>query len=133
MANLSYADVLDGYRSMKTAMPGSTTATIRVRNAMTPIPKPEPLKRQKARKAREDTKRAKAFREAVWERDEGRCRVCGSLVSLFAASAAWWLVGHVHHIKLRSLAKREKYDPSNGALVCQSCHAKIHAGTVTLP
>lgn len=98
---------------------------------MPSIPKPGPLKRQKARKARENAKRAKAFRDAVWKAHGPFCRSCGAYVIPPQYCVAAHRAGYVHHLtKPRSL--REKYDSSNGALVCQSCHAKVHAGTVKL-
>ena len=99
---------------------------------MTGFPKPEPRAKTQARKAREDATRARAFREAVWMRCGPWCSRCGCSVSHPGdGDGLQW--GHVHHIRPRSLSQREKFDPANGILLCASCHAGVHAGTVTLP
>ena len=102
---------------------------------MPPNPKPEPLKRQKARKVRENATRAKAFREAVWERDRGVCQHCGLAVHRPGTEpyAGYYRTGHVHHKIPRSLAPRLRFDPANGILVCHADHLSIHSGKLTLP
>lgn len=97
--------------------------------------KPEPLKRVRARKRRDDAKQLKAFRDAVWLRSQtreylatgwatGRCAHCKERV--------WPDVeprGEVHHRIPRSVCtKAQRYDPDNGVLLCgaalNDCHGK---------
>ncbi len=94
-----------------------------------PLPKPEPRKRVKARKQREDAKRLQAFRDAVWAREQhgvypdqwGACQRCGGFV--IRTSSLDWNRGEVHHIIPRSrCTKADRYNPANGTLVCRPCH-----------
>lgn|SRR3990167_10654135 len=89
--------------------------------------KPEPRKRTKARKQREDAKALKAFRDAVWAREEifpgmAKCQRCHLEVyrHLFP-------VGEVHH-RIGRRNKVTRYDPANGVLLCgalgNDCHGK---------
>lgn len=105
-----------------------------------PIPKPEPAKRVKARKAREDAKKLKAFRDAVWKRErfdvvEGveiaKCQHCGRVVGRDSHGQS----ADVHHIVGRRI-KATRYDPVNGALLCNGsvndCHGKVQRHEVDL-
>lgn len=104
------------------------------------LPKPEPRKRIKARKDREDAQRLEAFRDAVWEResrkladfecvrvpghDYARCQICLCLVmrSLQDQTA------DVHH-RIGRRIRATRYDVANGLLLCNSwandCHGKV--------
>ena len=76
-------------------------------------PKPEPHKRTKARRDRDDTKRIKAVRVAVFDRDDGRCRCCRIRVA-----------DSMHEIRPRSLGGRVCLE--NSIALCGSgttgCH-----------
>ena len=61
------------------------------------------------------------IRQFVWRRDGGKCTVPG------CRSA--------NHIELHHIIAREHggtHDPSNLTLICDSCHAAIHRGLITL-
>jgi 5-methylcytosine-specific restriction endonuclease McrA len=57
------------------------------------------------------------FRNAVFVRDAGRCRVCGAL----AVDA--------HHIVNRNEMPDGGYVPTNGIALCASCHRKAEYRT----
>jgi len=59
-------------------------------------------------------------RDWIWERDKGRCRLCGGMEGLA-----------VHHVIYRSVASNKPYqnESSNGVLLCnQPCHLTIIHG-----
>lgn len=65
-------------------------------------------------------------RKYIYERDEGRCRLCQRAVTQ----------GHVHHIYHRYEQIPKKYGlewirannhPANLILLCPECHARIHS------
>lgn len=74
------------------------------------VPKPTHVRRIPRRAKRNDF--SKKVREQIIERDEGECRNCGSPGS------------QIHHVKYRSQGGRGVF--TNGLLVCNSCHEKIH-------
>lgn len=57
----------------------------------------------------------KAWRKAVYERDEYRCRKCGMQKHL-----------HAHHIKPFAGNPYLRYTISNGLTLCQKCHSIEH-------
>lgn len=77
------------------------------------FPKPEPRKRMKARKQRQQAKADRQVYAAVTARDGGCCRVCGSRVNV-----------HRHHLKPRSLGGETT--ESNLVLLCGACHRNAH-------
>jgi septal ring factor EnvC (AmiA/AmiB activator) len=107
------------------------------------FPKPEARKRAKARAKREDAKRLKAFRDAVWARESARwtapdglakCQRCGTWVK--RATDAW-VRGEVHH-RIGRRQKTTRYDPRNGVLLCASlgsndCHGRIQRKEIPCP
>lgn len=93
------------------------------------------MKRTKARKQRADAKRAKAFRDAVWQRSfeidypmfaDGSCAQCGIYLLRMRGT------GHVHHLRGRNVAPEDRYNPQAAVLLCQQCHAAVHAGRIKL-
>src|SRR5687767_5288984 len=65
------------------------------------------------------------FREAVFSRDEYRCRMCGSTERLDA-----------HHIVDRTLLPNGGYVASNGISLCPKCHVlaeKYHSTGIPHP
>ncbi len=70
---------------------------------------------KRKRKARE------AFRQAVFERDDGRCRKCGEP----AVDA--------HHITDRHLFDHGGYVLENGIAFCANCHLKAEASHLGYP
>jgi len=88
------------------------------------IPKPEPHKRVKARRKRQQAQETKRVRAAVFERDGGRCRVCGGLAT------------EMHELRFRSLGGKRSLE--NSIAVCNhtgnDCHRKLqeHMIQVTL-
>ena len=66
-----------------------------------------------------DKKRMRAnFREAVFARDNNKCRVCGW--NLFVNG----LVLDAHHITDRNLVPNGGYVKENGISLCPGCHEK---------
>lgn len=60
-----------------------------------------------------------AVRQAVLDRDDNRCVVCGS---------NWRL--ELHHVVYRS--QGGGHDDANLATLCQRCHQRIHAGRLSI-
>ena len=58
----------------------------------------------------------KAWRAAVFARDEFTCRVCGERGGRLNA----------HHIKKYSVFPELRYDISNGITLCEGCHKEVH-------
>lgn len=91
---------------------------------MPSFPKPDHCER----KATHD-RRAKAFRDAVWKRDEHGCigwkNISGRQVSACARCHRFVERGNggeVDHVRLRSTHPESKYDPANGRIVCHACN-----------
>lgn len=78
---------------------------------MPSVPKPKFKRRKPTRKQRGEF--SAKTRQAIIDRDEGLCRVCGRLG------------GQIHHVQPKGSGKGRGVF-SNGMLVCQSCHADIH-------
>lgn len=91
---------------------------------MNPQPKPEPHATVKARRRRTHAEQRRLCRIAVWERDKGRCVVCGKGLTLAEA--------HVHEVVYRSRGGSD-VEPVNCVTLCQADHAGVHAGVVRLP
>jgi len=87
-------------------------------------PQPKPPSRLVAQTARvRDGKRAEfAFKRAVWDRDEGRCRACGCrcvrTLSLHPRR------GDAHHFRRRG-HRPTRFDPRNGLLLCAEDHERV--------
>ena len=71
---------------------------------------------------RTDALAERAFRAAVWKRDQGKCRVCGCRVvrTLTVTPKR----GDVHHIAPRAV-RAVRFDPRNGLLVCAMDHERL--------
>lgn len=94
------------------------------------FPKPEPIKRVKARAKRQGAKARRACVAAVWDRDGHRCRRCHRPVWPVGKLEGWsgrycegwedW-AGHVNEITPKSLMG-DPTDPNNCELICRACH-----------
>lgn len=62
------------------------------------------------------------IRECIYDRDKGRCRVCGLFVYLRHVNPL--IVGHVHHIVYRSACGPD--ESWNLILLCPECHSLEH-------
>jgi len=94
-------------------------------------PRPEPLKRVKARTLRQHAAARKACVDAVWRRENSRCWNCRREVMRPRETDNSFNVGHVHEIVYRSLGGSDTY-PSNAVLLCPVCHRKVHEKLVRL-
>lgn len=56
------------------------------------------------------------WREAIYNKFDGICQNCGKNGGLM----------HAHHIKEYSTNPEKRYDISNGILLCEECHKKLH-------
>ena len=75
---------------------------------------PREITKERTRKSKDQ--QAKAFRDAVWARDGGRCRATGDpLVRQGTTDAKQ--IGEVDHSIPRSLAPERIYDVTNGLLL----------------
>lgn len=75
------------------------------------------------KKARERTKaeRERAFRAAVWARDQSRSRASGK--PLAKSGTDYERVGEVHHVLKRSTHPEDIWTPTNGILLSKAEHA----------
>jgi len=80
---------------------------------MTFNPAPKPVHRRRKPTRRERGSFNKVTRDKIIDRDDGLCRVCKGLGTQH------------HHVMPKSRGGRGVF--TNGLLVCQSCHADIHA------
>ncbi len=111
------------------------------------IPKGNTVKQHRAKAKREDVKQLKAFRDAVWLREElkllgdlradgraeiGLCFACLVIVQRFEYRP---MTGEVHH-RISRRHKATRYDPQNGVLLCNhlvnNCHEKAERGEITV-
>lgn len=93
----------------RTPLPRSTTPLAR-----SPLPQRRKPLRSVSAKRRKLAPARKRCREAVIERAQGRCEVCGR-------------VGFEVHEKLTRARGGSITDPSNCMLLCGECHAATHA------
>lgn len=56
------------------------------------------------------------WREAIYTKFDGICQNCGKKGGTM----------HAHHIKEYSTNPEKRYDISNGILLCEECHKKLH-------
>lgn len=75
-----------------------------------PVPKPSFNRRVPKQSAR--NRFSKKVSQQIYDRDNGKCRNCGDFGT------------EIHHVVFRSQGGRGVF--TNGLLVCQPCHAKIH-------
>ena len=93
-------------------------------------PKPSARLKDKLAHAREDAKQLQAFRQAVWTRDKGQCRVCGRMVIKTLS-----LVpnrGEVHHLRGRNVTPEDRYNVKKARLLCAVCHGKAQRHEITV-
>lgn len=79
-------------------------------------PKGVPHQLVKERKTKAKADKGKAFRDAVWKRDEHRCRATG-VPLLRSGTVDDTKLGEVDHSIPRSLAPEKVYDTKNGLLL----------------
>lgn len=60
----------------------------------------------------------KAWRDAVFQRDDYTCQICGKKGGTLNA----------HHVFPYSLHPNLRYDLDNGVTLCKKCHAEVHHG-----
>lgn len=56
------------------------------------------------------------WREAIYKKFEGICQLCGTHKGIM----------HAHHKKEYANNPEKRYDISNGILLCEKCHTKLH-------
>lgn len=83
-----------------------------------PLAKPKPRVVEQRERRAELARTIRVVREAVWRRDQGRCRVC----------QRWGQ--HVHHLQYRSRGGR--WTTANCVLLCRACHQDVHAKTLSI-
>lgn len=76
---------------------------------------------EKKAKQKSKDEQDKAFRAAVWTRDESKCRATRK--PLKRSGMNWSTVGEVHHVLKRSTNPDRIYDVSNGILMSKEQHA----------
>jgi 5-methylcytosine-specific restriction endonuclease McrA len=96
-----------------------------------PVPKPMPRAITKPEEQHSKKAQAKAFRDAVWDRDKKRSRASGKLLS--KSGTDYDQVGEVHHVIPRSLAPERIYDVSNGLLLSKTEHALAETNCPNAP
>lgn len=96
-----------------------------------PVPKPAPRLTDRLAAKRVKDEQARVFRQAVWSRDLGRCRVCGRVVKRTLGLDP--LRGEVHHIQPRSVAPERQYEVENGILVCLFDHLRLTRHEIEVP
>lgn len=86
------------------------------------FPKPTPSE-DRITKKRQRERDLQVAGNAVWIRDNHKCRACGRRV---IRSNGAGIRGHVHHLVKRSQSKAHRADPESLVLTCALCHADIH-------
>lgn len=76
------------------------------------------LQSQTARRSQEYV----TWRKQVFKRDNYTCQDCGSKKNL-----------HAHHIKYFADYPKLRFEVSNGKVVCNKCHSKIHGRSIQSP
>lgn len=74
------------------------------------VPKPQHKRRVPKQSSRNTF--PKSVRKAIYERDNGKCQVCGGIGT------------EIHHVMFRSRGGRGV--ETNGLTLCHTCHSKIH-------
>lgn len=93
-----------------------------------PAAKGQTLFELMAARVRAKARRETEFRNAVWARDDHRCRLCGRRVRRTLTRCPEQ--GHVHHLRGRRVAPEDLYNPAAALLVCAVCHQAHHDGEV---
>jgi 5-methylcytosine-specific restriction endonuclease McrA len=76
------------------------------------LPVPKPTSKRRVKKTGERSKFSKMVRDAIKEKYNGQCQLCGRLAF------------HVHHCMPRSRSGRNVY--TNATLLCAACHRQVH-------
>src|SRR3990167_2752596 len=84
------------------------------------LPKPRARVLDRAAYKLELEAKARAFRRAVWLRDNGRCRACLRLVRRTINLVPER--GEVHHRRGRNVAPQNRYNVKEAVLLCLACH-----------
>lgn len=85
------------------------------------FPKPRPRILDRVARKRELEAKDRAFRKAVWARDEGFCRACGVKVKRTVLPEPYQ--GHVHHRHGRRVRPEDRFKVGRAVLLCAICHA----------
>lgn len=94
------------------------------------FPKPRPAIEDRIRDRREAEAKARAFRQAVWSRDKGKCQYCGRRV--FRMLERLPERGDVHHLRGRNVAPADRYNPRRAVLLCALDHALAQRHEITI-
>ncbi len=92
------------------------------------FPKPS-TSEERVIKKRARERDLQAAGNAVWIRDESKCRVCGRRV---IRSSGAGIRGHIHHFVKRSQSKAGRADQDNMLLLCALCHSDVHGYRLVL-
>lgn len=87
--------------------------------SFSPQPKPRPRIQDRIAVKLAREAKARAFRKAVWDRDECHCRHCGQRVG-HTIGHAW--SGEVHHRHGRRVRPEDRFNPDMAVLLCSLCH-----------
>jgi 5-methylcytosine-specific restriction endonuclease McrA len=87
------------------------------------LPQPKPVLRviDRAAYKREADKKAQAFRQAVWKRDNALCRHCGRFV--IKTGQLLPNRGEIHHRHGRNVRPEDRYNVDMAVLLCALCHS----------
>lgn len=66
------------------------------------------------------------WRKAVLRNAGDACAECGAKKGTVCNHCGHKVTMHVHHIKSFSKYPKLRFDPSNGRVICSTCHAKEH-------
>jgi len=85
---------------------------------------PKPLTRAelKATATRHAHRLERAWKHAIWSRDNGHCRACGRRVVKSFAYAPHR--GECHHLVQRAI-QATRWDPDYAVLLCAACHQAV--------
>lgn len=99
---------------------------------MSPLafPKPRPVIEDRIAYKREAEAKARAFRQAVWSRDKGKCQYCGRRV--FRMLEALPERGEVHHRRGRNVSPEDRYNVAKAVLLCLLCHILAQRREITI-
>lgn len=106
-----------------------TLAEMQAQRRATPKGKPAVLAKAEKKKSREDE--AKAFRDAVWKRDGGKCRATGQPLGKSGLDDT--KVGEVDHALLRSTTPDQVFNVTNGILIAKRWNRLRKAVCVRAP
>lgn len=94
------------------------------------FPKPPSRLVDRAAKRRDDEQRLREFRDAVWRRDEGKCRMCGRKVVKTLSLVPER--GEVHHLRGRNVTPEDRYNVKRAVLLCAADHQRVQRHEASL-